>query len=226
MSDSSHRPLPRVAVVTGASSGIGRAVAGKLAEQFDHIVLHAATNLSGLQSLAKELASKGVQSRCILQDLSNESLLGTLVECAFSWYGHIDCWVHAAGADVLTTHWKDRTFAEKFDRLWEVDVRGSLCTARTVAQRMFNQNRDHGLSSSCLPSIVLIGWDQAEHGMEGDSGIFFAATKGAIMAATRSLAMNFGPHVRVNCVAPGWIQTAGVKEPPPHGKNARWAKVP
>jgi 3-oxoacyl-[acyl-carrier protein] reductase len=55
--------------------------------------------------------------------------------------------------------------------------------------------------------IVNIGWDQVETGMEGDSGQMFAAAKGAIMAATRSLAKSLAPSVRVNCVAPGWIRT-------------------
>ena len=53
-----------------------------------------------------------------------------------------------------------------------------------------------------------MGWDQAETGMEGDSGELFAATKGAIMAFTKSLALSLAPEVRVNAVAPGWIRTA------------------
>ena len=53
-----------------------------------------------------------------------------------------------------------------------------------------------------------MGWDQAETGMEGDSGELFAATKGAIMAFTRSLALSLAPTVRVNALAPGWIKTA------------------
>ena len=56
--------------------------------------------------------------------------------------------------------------------------------------------------------IVNIGWDQAEHGMAGDSGEMFAATKGAVMAFTKSLARSLAPEVRVNCLAPGWIKTA------------------
>jgi 3-oxoacyl-[acyl-carrier protein] reductase len=57
-------------------------------------------------------------------------------------------------------------------------------------------------------SIVTVGWDQAATGMEGDSGELFAATKGAVMAFTKSLAKSLAPKVRVNCVAPGWIRTA------------------
>jgi 3-oxoacyl-[acyl-carrier protein] reductase len=53
-----------------------------------------------------------------------------------------------------------------------------------------------------------MGWDQAETGMEGDSGELFAATKGAILAFTKSLALSLAPAVRVNGVSPGWIQTA------------------
>lgn len=55
---------------------------------------------------------------------------------------------------------------------------------------------------------MTIGWDQAATGMAGDSGELFAATKGAVMAFTRSLALSLAPRVRVNCVAPGWIRTA------------------
>jgi 3-oxoacyl-[acyl-carrier protein] reductase len=59
------------------------------------------------------------------------------------------------------------------------------------------------------PAVILnMGWDQAEHGMAGDSGEMFAAVKGAVMAFSRSLARSLAPHVRVNCLAPGWIRTA------------------
>jgi 3-oxoacyl-[acyl-carrier protein] reductase len=80
----------------------------------------------------------------------------------------------------------------------KVDVVGTLRLSRAVAAKM--KTRGHG-------TIVNIGWDQAVSGIPGDSGQMFAATKGAVMALTRSLAKSFAPEVRVNCVAPGWIRT-------------------
>jgi NAD(P)-dependent dehydrogenase (short-subunit alcohol dehydrogenase family) len=56
--------------------------------------------------------------------------------------------------------------------------------------------------------VLTVGWDQAETGMEGDSGQLFAAVKGAITCFTRSLAVSLAPEVRANCIAPGWIRTA------------------
>ncbi len=69
-------------------------------------------------------------------------------------------------------------------------------------------NQGHG-------TILTIGWDQAERGMEGDSGELFSTAKNAIMGFTRSLAVSLAPAVRVNCIAPGWIQTAWGDTAPP-----------
>src|SRR6202044_2908727 len=85
------------------------------------------------------------------------------------------------------------------DLLWAVDVTATIRLCRAVGQRMKEQG--HG-------SIVTMGWDQAETGMEGDSGELFTATKGAVLAFTRSLALSLAPEVRVNAVSPGWIKTA------------------
>ena len=57
-------------------------------------------------------------------------------------------------------------------------------------------------------TLLNIGWDQADRGMEGDSAELFSTAKNAVMGFTRSLAVSLAPEVRVNCIAPGWIQTA------------------
>jgi 3-oxoacyl-[acyl-carrier protein] reductase len=74
-----------------------------------------------------------------------------------------------------------------------------MILARDIGRRM--KARGRGV-------ILNMGWDQAETGMEGDSGQLFGATKAAVMAFTKSLALSLAPEVRVNCLAPGWIRTA------------------
>jgi 3-oxoacyl-[acyl-carrier protein] reductase len=74
-----------------------------------------------------------------------------------------------------------------------------MLLARDIGRRMKEQGRG---------VILNMGWDQAETGMEDDSGELFAAAKGAVMAFTKSLARSLAPQVRVNCLAPGWIRTA------------------
>src|SRR5262249_47552147 len=122
-----------------------------------------------------------------------------LVEVAWDSWGPIDIWVNNAGADTLTgaaAHWP---FLRKLQELLDVDVVATMLLARDVGRRM--KNGAGGV-------IVNMGWDQADTGMDGESGQLFAAAKGAVMAFTKSLALALAPEVRVNCLAPGWIRTA------------------
>jgi 3-oxoacyl-[acyl-carrier protein] reductase len=138
------------------------------------------------------------QAEPIVTDLSDPEGWARLVDAAWR-VAPIDVWVNNAGADVLTGEASDWTFHKKLERLWQVDVAGAIGLARAVGRRMHDRGQG---------AIVNIGWDQSATGMAGDSGELFAATKGAIMAFTRSLAKSLAPRVRVNCVAPGWIRTA------------------
>jgi 3-oxoacyl-[acyl-carrier protein] reductase len=187
----------QTAVVTGSSSGIGRAIALALARGGANVLVHARANQSRAEDVAQQIASLGRDSRVILEDLSDMSAHERLVEHAWRWRP-IDIWINNAGADVLTGTAANWPFEEKLAALWQVDVVATLRLSRLVGSRM--KQRGSGV-------IVNMGWDQAESGMAGDSGELFAATKGAVMAASRSLAKSLAPEVRVNCLAPGWIRT-------------------
>jgi 3-oxoacyl-[acyl-carrier protein] reductase len=204
---------PFVAVVTGSSSGIGQAIATEFAARGAYVLIHARSNLAGIQQTAERIRSRVASTahndnpfhnvRCIVADLTDAIAIDSMVRAAFAWKGYVNVWVHAAGADVLTGSQASLTFAAKLQTLWETDVRGTMLTSRRVSQQMM----DRGVPHALLPSIVHIGWDQAEHGMEGDSGQFFCAVKAAVAAFSKSLAKSLAPKIRVNCVAPGWIQT-------------------
>jgi 3-oxoacyl-[acyl-carrier protein] reductase len=133
-----------------------------------------------------------------MADLGDVSVLTSFVDSCWSELKHVDIWVNCAGVDLLTGPASDWPFSDKLQRLYEVDVRSTLLLSRLAGARMIAA--DGGV-------ILNIGWDQAERGMEGDSGELFAAAKSAIMGFTRSLAVSLAPKVRVNCLAPGWIRT-------------------
>ncbi len=189
----------KVAVITGASSGIGRGIALALAEAGAHVLIHARQNRRGAEEVAAMARARGVEAHIALADLSQIDALDGFAEETWKWRDVVDVLVNAAGADMLTgeaAHWP---FVQKLETLWCVDVVATVMLTRLIGSRM--KARGEG-------TIVNIGWDQADYGMEGDSGELFATTKGAVMAFTRSAAQSLAPEVRVNCVAPGWIKTA------------------
>jgi 3-oxoacyl-[acyl-carrier protein] reductase len=187
----------QAAVVTGSSSGIGRAIAIELARAGADVLVHARRNKSGAEETAAAIRVLSRDTHILLADLSDHAAQDEFLAAAWKWRP-IDIWVNNAGVDVLTGPAADWSFEQKLAALWKVDVEATLRFSRGAGELM--KNRGSG-------TIINIGWDQAATGLAGDSGQMFAATKGAVMAMTRALAKSFAPNVRVNCVAPGWIRT-------------------
>lgn len=184
--------------VLGATSGIGRAVALELARQGADVIIHG-RNPEAAAEVVAEIRRFGVRCESVLADLGSRAEGDRLVDSAWNLWEGLDAWLQIAGADTLTGAAAGLSFDAKLDLLWEVDVVAAMRLCRAVGRRMVERGGG---------AIVTMGWDQAETGMEGDSGELFAATKGAVTAFTRSLALSLAPTVRVNVVAPGWIKTA------------------
>ncbi len=187
------------AVVTGSSSGIGRAIALELALAGANVLIHARRNEAAALAVAEEVREHGVEAEVVLVDIAEAEGPETLIRRAWKWRGDVDVWINNAGADILTGEAAAWTFEKKLEHLWQVDVVGTLRLSRLVGARM--KQRGKG-------AILNLGWDQAWQGMAGDSGELFATIKGAVMAFSRSLAQSLAPEVRVNCLAPGWIKTS------------------
>jgi 2-amino-4-hydroxy-6-hydroxymethyldihydropteridine diphosphokinase len=188
----------RRALVTGSTSGIGRAIALELAAAGADVIVHGRSP-SAAEEAVEQVRRAGVRGALCLADLADADACRRLVDEAWAYWQGLDIWINNAGADTLTGAAASRSFERKLRELLAVDVTATLLLSREVGRRL----RDAG------GGIILnMGWDQAETGMEGDSGELFAASKGAIMAFSKSLALSLAPTVRVNCLAPGWIQTA------------------
>lgn len=195
------RPLAGLrAAVLGSTSGIGRATALALADDGADVIVHGRASRDAAEAVADACRRRsGGRAGVLMADLADRDAGDRLAAAAWDLWGGLDAWLHVAGADTLTGDAARLPFDAKLDRLWAVDVVATLRLCREVGRRM--KERGRGV-------ILTMGWDQAETGMEGDSGELFAATKGAVMAFTRSLALGLAPAVRVNAVAPGWIRTA------------------
>jgi 3-oxoacyl-[acyl-carrier protein] reductase len=186
------------ALVTGSTSGIGQAIALELASAGADVIVHG-RHLAAAEEVVGEIERIGVRGRFFLADFGNSEECSRLVRSAWAEWNGLDIWVNNAGADTLTGEAMSWSFERKLGELLATDLTATMLLSREVGPLM--KERGGG-------AIVNMGWDQAETGMEGDSGQLFAATKAAVMAFTKSLALSLAPQVRVNCLAPGWIRTA------------------
>jgi 3-oxoacyl-[acyl-carrier protein] reductase len=182
-------------VVTGASSGIGRAIAVAFATAGARVGLGFWRSSEAAQGLAGEL---GPGHPPLAADLSTPEGCESLVREAFAALDHVDVWVNNAGADVLTGEAGGWPADRKLEALLELDLKGTIRCSRLVAARM----RPGGC-------ILNMGWDHATvDGMAGEDTQLHAAVKAGVLGFSKSLARSVAPDVRVNVLCPGWIETA------------------
>src|SRR6516225_6420448 len=151
--------MGRAMLVTGASSGIGRAIALAAARAGADVAITYRRNESGALEVEREMRASGRRTAVIRLDLADRGSVGDLGPAARAALGRIDAWVNNAGADILTGDGASLSQVEKLDRLISVDLRGTMLASWQAAEILGAQETG-GV-------IINMSWDHVLSGMEG-----------------------------------------------------------
>jgi 3-oxoacyl-[acyl-carrier protein] reductase len=209
----------KVALVTGASSGIGRAIALACAEAGADVVVGYRTSEAAANEVAGAIRALGQRAHVVQADTSEPQDVERLARDAVRALGRVDAWINNAGADILTGKTARRSRLEKLDLLLAVDLRGTILASWAAVELMRHQPAG-GV-------ILNMSWDHAlSGGMKSEYAQVFCAAKGGVYSFSRALAHAVAPHIRVNVLGPGWIETAYGVELDPTVKQRITATIP
>ena len=185
----------KIALVTGGSRGIGRAICLELARQGANVAVNYAGNSAAAQETVAACEALGVQAIAIQANVADPQACQDMVKTVLDTFGRIDILVNNAGItrDGLTLQMKE----EDFDAVLDTNLKGAFCCCKAVYRPMMRQRSGRIINMS---SIV---------GLRGNPGqANYCASKAGLIGLTKALAKEEGPSgITVNCVAPGVIDT-------------------
>ena len=191
-----------VAIVTGSSSGVGAATARLLCEHGWRVVINYASNVEGAEAVAADCRTLGGEVLVCGADVASDEDCRTLVSVATDAWGQLDGLVNNAGRTVF--NWNhanlDGLNADDFLNIYRINLIGPYQMIRAAEPWLRNSER---------PSVVNIASIAAVTGM--GSSVAYAASKGALVTMTLSLARALGP-IRMNAICPGFIQGDWLRE--------------
>lgn len=181
------------ALITGSGTGIGRGVALEFAREGADVVLHYSHSSSGAQAAVEEIKAMGRKATAIQADFQSLEEISSLADQAIDFLGGIDCLVNNAGITFNKPFLK--VTPDQFDVTYQVNIRAQFFLTQKVVADMLT----HGGGAVCNMTSV--------HGVSGaPEHSVYAGTKGAIIAYTRSLAVELAhKNVRINAIAPGMV---------------------
>jgi 3-oxoacyl-[acyl-carrier protein] reductase len=187
--------IRRAALVTGASSGIGRAAAVALAEAGFDVTLNYSGNAAGAEKTAELAAALGAKTLIARCDVSDDVGVRAMLAAHTEAFGRLDALVNNAGttANVAPKDFEAMT-AEEWDRVFAVNVRGVFQVTRAALPLL------RAVKGSVVNTASIVGL------RPGPQPLPYAASKAAVVSLTKLLALNLGPEIRVNAVAPGWME--------------------
>lgn len=185
----------KIALITGASRGIGAATAVRFAEQGAHLVLNYFRHEAEAMVIAAQCRTHGVRAVAVQADVSNFNDVRTLFERTVIEFGRVD--IVVANAGIWTGDAVDVLDEGKWQQTIDVNLKGVYACCHFAAKLMKAQG------SGCIITV------SSTAGQRGEAfHSHYAASKGGIISLTKSLASELGPYgINVNCIAPGWVDT-------------------
>jgi 3-oxoacyl-[acyl-carrier protein] reductase len=188
----SKRP---VALITGAATGIGRAAAIALAAAGYDVAINYSRSEKEAAETATLAQEKGAKTLVVKADVADDASVREMLAAVEREFGQLDALINNAGT---TTNVRPKDFegitAEEWDRVFAVNVRGTFQVTR-AATPMLKASK-----GSIVNTASIVGL------RPGPQPLPYAASKAAVVSLTKLLALNLGPDVRVNAVAPGWME--------------------
>jgi 3-oxoacyl-[acyl-carrier protein] reductase len=193
----------RVALVTGSATGIGRAVAWRFAERGFAVTVNYSRSKVEAEETAEGVRARGGQALVVEADVADDTAVRVMVERTVESFGGLDVLVNNAATTHFVPHTDlDGLTASVWDDILNVNLKGTFFGCRAAMPHL----KIRGGNIVNVASVA---------GMAGSgSSIAYAASKGAVITLTKSLAKAFAPEVRVNAVAPGPVQTRWLADHP------------
>ncbi len=202
------------AVVTGASRGIGRACAIELAKHGYDIVVNYVSNEAAAQKVVEEIETLGQKALAIQADTSDLKEVQAMFRTAGKTFESIDVLVNNAG--VVDDQYLLMLPEDSLERSLDINIKGYFHCAQNAALKMMRKKKGCIVNISSVSSVVAIAGQSV-----------YSATKGAVNAMTATLAKELAQYgIRVNAVAPGFIQTDMIDQIPEDQRQAHLKQVP
>ncbi len=187
--------IRRAALVTGSATGIGAAAAIALARAGNDVAVNYSRSEDAARATASECEAAGAKTIVVGCDVADDASVRAMVEACRSAFGRLDVLVNNAGI-TSTTPFKDldNMDFEDWDRVFSVNVRGLVQVTRACAPMLKD-------SRGCIVNTAsIVGL------RPGPQPLAYSASKASVVSLTKTLALALGPEIRVNAVAPGWME--------------------
>jgi 3-oxoacyl-[acyl-carrier protein] reductase len=204
----------RVALVTGASRGLGKAIAIKLAGLGSKVAINYLSNDTQANNVAREIQSLGGEVMLVKANVADSQAVRAAVREIVTRWGKIDILVNNAG--IVRDGLLPRMLDDAWDEVMNTNLRGAYICTKFVLRSMMDQNWGRVINISSLAGLV---------GNAGQAN--YSAAKGGLIAFTKSVAREVGPrNITVNAIAPGFIVTDMTEKLPPENKDAILSRIP